>query len=78
MLCLCHSAVTTIDICCRSADIPVEHKGRREFSDVVILMPGPREPKNVDPYLEPLLLELVKYGPKGEHLQVELWLLQPY
>jgi len=30
-------------------------------------MPGPREPKNVDPYLEPLLLDLVKYGPKGKH-----------
>ena len=31
-------------------------------------MPGPREPKNVDPYLEPLLLDLLKYGPKGEDL----------
>ena len=31
-------------------------------------MPGPREPKNVDPYLEPLLLDLMKYGPKGKQL----------
>ena len=35
-------------------------------------MPGPREPKNVDPYLEPLLLDLVKYGPKGEQVHVKL------
>lgn len=33
---------------------------------MVILLPGPREPSNVDPYLEPLLQDLVKYGPKGE------------
>ena len=33
---------------------------------MVILIPSPREPKNVDPYLEPLLQDLLKFGPKGE------------
>lgn len=49
----------------RSADIPEKYKGKREFSEVTIIIPGPREPTNLDIYLEPLLEDLAEYGPDG-------------
>jgi hypothetical protein len=50
---------------CRSADIPEKYKGKKEFSEVCIIVPGPREPKNLDVYLEPLLEDFKAYGPNG-------------
>lgn len=32
---------------------------------MAIIVPGPWEPKNLDPYLEPLLEDLRAYGPDG-------------
>ena len=49
----------------RSADIPDKFKGKNEFSEVTIIVPGPREPKNLDIYLEPLLEDLQAFGPTG-------------
>jgi hypothetical protein len=35
---------------------------------VLAIIPGPKEPANLAPYLKPLLLDLEKVGPDGEHL----------
>lgn len=52
----------------RCADMPVSHLNRRCYSHIVGIIPGPQEPRNLDPYLEPLLEEFRRYrpGPKGE------------
>ena len=46
--------------------MPPMDKGKKEYSEVVVLIPGPREPKNLDIYWEPLLEDLKLYGPAGE------------
>lgn len=60
---ICHRLV--IHCTCRSADIPDKYKGKKDFSEVTIIVPGPREPKNLDIYMEPLLEDLKAYGPDG-------------
>ena len=50
---------------CRSGDIPISNKGDREFIDVVLIVPGPKKPRNIDIYIEPLLQDLMEYGPAG-------------
>lgn len=52
----------------RCADMPLSHLNRRRFTHIVGIIPGPAEPSNIDPYLEPLLEEFNKYGPKSECL----------
>ena len=54
----------------RCADMPLSHLNRRRFSHVVGIIPGPSEPSNIDPYLEPLLDDFKKYGPQGKHQHV--------
>ena len=34
----------------------------------MVVIPGPKEPKNIDIYLEPLLDDLKNYGPLGAQL----------
>lgn len=50
---------------CSSAVIPDKYKGKKDFCEVTIIIPGPKEPKNLDTYLEPLLEDLKAYGPDG-------------
>ena len=33
--------------------------------DVALIVPGPKKPRNLDIYIEPLLDDLVAYGPAG-------------
>ncbi|BDA42812.1 hypothetical protein COCOBI_03-7050 [Coccomyxa sp. Obi] len=54
----------------RSTDIPIEHRGNREFSDVLLIIPGPNEPHNLDIFLEPLLEDLRSCGPLGDGFKV--------
>ena len=49
----------------RCGDMPLGHLNRRCHSHVVGIIPGPKEPDKLDPYLEPLLDEFKAYGPKG-------------
>lgn len=46
--------------------MPLSHLNRRCYSHIVGIIPGPQEPKNLDPYLQPLVDEFKQYGPKGE------------
>lgn len=47
--------------------MPLSHLNRRCHSHIVGIIPGPQEPKNLDPYLKPLIDEFKKYGPaKGK------------
>jgi hypothetical protein len=45
--------------------MPLSHLNRRRFCHVVGIIPGPKEPCSVDPYLEKLLAEFKQYGPQG-------------
>lgn len=45
--------------------MPLSHLNRRRFCHVVGIIVGPQEPSNVDPYVEDLLEEFIKYGPQG-------------
>lgn len=51
---------------CRCADMPLSQLNRRRFCHVVGIIPGPKEPINIDPYLERLLQEFKQYGPSGK------------
>lgn len=44
-------------------------RSKREFVQPLLIIPGPREPKNIDPYLELLLEELRELGPSGAGLR---------
>lgn len=45
--------------------MPLSHLNRRRFCHIVGIIPGPKEPCSVDPYLQKLLAEFKQYGPKG-------------
>ena len=45
--------------------MPPTHKGKRMFSCPLIVMPGPREPKRLDGYLQRSLNAFKQFGPKG-------------
>lgn len=46
--------------------MPLSQLNRRRFCHVVGIIPGPKEPINIDPYLERLLQEFKQYGPSGK------------
>jgi hypothetical protein len=46
--------------------MPLSQLNQRRFCHVVGIIPRPKEPVNVDPYLEDLLQEFNDYGPTGE------------
>ena len=50
---------------CRFGDIPISNKGDKEFADVVLIVTGPKKPRNIDVYIEPLIEDLMAYGPAG-------------
>jgi hypothetical protein len=51
--------------CCRCADIPHSERSKRSYSCVLAIIPGPKEPSNMEPYLEPMVEELRLLGPEG-------------
>lgn len=53
--------------------MPLSHLNRRCYSHIVGIIPGPQEPKNLDPYLQPLLDEFKQFGPQGEKRYVGPW-----
>jgi hypothetical protein len=46
--------------------MPLSQLNRRRFCHVVGIIPGPKEPVKLDPYLENLVQEFKQYGPTGE------------
>ena len=51
-------------------DIPVTHRGRRQFCLPLLVIPGPDEPANLAPYLKNTLDAFARYGPGGEAMKV--------
>ena len=47
--------------------MPLSQLNRRRFCHIVGIIPGPKEPVKIDPYLENLLEEFKQYGPAGEY-----------
>ena len=45
--------------------MPITVRSKREFVVPLVLIPGPREPKNIESYLQLLLEELCELGPGG-------------
>ena len=41
--------------------------------DVVLIVPGPKKPHNIDIYIEPLLDDLMAYGPAGTSGLTQGW-----
>ena len=53
-------------VCIRSVDIPHAHRSKARFCFPVAILPGPKEPSRIEPYLEPLFKELEVLGPGGD------------
>ncbi len=49
----------------RCGDIPWVWRSRREFTHMVVIIPGPKEPESMAPYMQELLTDLSTYGPSG-------------
>ena len=47
--------------------MPHSHRAKRQYCHVLAIIPGPKEPTNLAPYLKPLLLDLNEAGPDGKH-----------
>jgi hypothetical protein len=43
--------------------MPLQAKNKRQFCHPLLVIPGPKEPTNLEPYLEKLLLAFERYGP---------------
>ncbi len=52
-------------VLCRCADLPYVFRSNRDFCHLLVIIPGPKEPKSVDPYVDELLRDFKKYGPSG-------------
>jgi hypothetical protein len=50
----------------RCCDVSAAQRMKRRFSHIVAIIPGPVEPKNLEPYLQNTLDVLQKHGPEGE------------
>jgi hypothetical protein len=53
--------------------MPLSHLNRRRFCHVVGIIPGPSEPDNVEPYVQDLLEEFIRFGPAGECTTSAVW-----
>lgn len=54
----------------RCEDLSPLLRGRKDFTRVLMLIPGPKEPSKVDMYLSLMLREFEAYGPDGNGLVV--------
>lgn len=50
----------------RCEDLPTDQRSLRKFHPVLMLIPGPLQPVTMDPYLEIIARDFVKYGPTSE------------
>ena len=55
---------------CRCKDLPASHVNKREFTRLLAIIPGPREPLELAPYLEPILRAFKRYGPRMQPASV--------
>ena len=46
--------------------MPYVFRSNREFCHLIVIIPGPGEPKSVDPYVEELFKDFQKFGPSGD------------
>ena len=49
----------------RCADLSPAYRNKRRFSHIIAIIPGPKEPSNIAPYLQKTLDAFRKYGPEG-------------
>jgi hypothetical protein len=49
----------------RCLDLPPYLRNKLRFTLPLMVVPGPKEPKSMDPYLEAILEEAREYGPTG-------------
>ena len=54
----------------RSCDIPQSHRSKRAFTKILAIIPGPAEPKSMDPYMKPILHEFRALQPGSSGIQV--------
>ncbi|KAK9918436.1 hypothetical protein WJX75_004081 [Coccomyxa subellipsoidea] len=54
----------------RCADVPHVFRSIRDFCHLLVIIPGPDEPKSIDPYADEMFQDFKKYGPSGEGLEV--------
>lgn len=54
----------------RCEDLSPVLRGKKEFTRVLMIIPGPKEPSNVDIYMELMTREFAAYGPDGQGLVV--------
>lgn len=55
----------------RCTDMPYRLKGKAMNTFVLVIIPGPNEPKHLEPYLRRTLAAFKELGPEGEGLLVE-------
>ena len=58
-------SLTRMQSTCRCADVPHVFRSIRDFYHLRVIIPGPDEPKSIDPYVDELFQDLKKYGPSG-------------
>lgn len=54
----------------RPLDIPPEHRGEARFCKVLAVLPGPKEPKNLQTYLQRTFAGFKELGPFGEWILI--------
>lgn len=53
---------------CRCLDLPPEVRTKKRMAAPLLVISGPNEPKNMEPYMSGPLQELAAYGPTGDHV----------
>lgn len=52
--------------CNRCVDIQAMYRSKSRFVCPLVVIPGPKEPSNISPYVQGILQAFKKYGPGGE------------
>jgi hypothetical protein len=56
---------TTGFIFIRPLNIPERMRSQHQFTRLLAIIPGPREPSNIDPYIAPIVMDLKRHGPQS-------------
>ncbi len=48
---------------CRIHSLPLQHRAKRRFCRVLMIIAGPEEPAFMDAYINQIVAKLLKYGP---------------
>ena len=51
---------------CRCYEMPADMRARSAYHMPLLVIPGPREPKRIKPYLARTLQAFLDFGPEGE------------